>query len=86
MTTKPSSNWIRGKRLARAAVVLLVLSCGVVAARDSSDKNAQSAENNTVYEPGNGLTPPKGVYTPNPEYRKKPARKKSRAQSWSRWS
>jgi TonB family protein len=76
MTTKPSPNWIRGQRAACAAAVIIVLSCSVIAAQESSDKNAQSAENDTVYEPGNGLTPPKGVYLPNPEYSEKARKKK----------
>ncbi len=76
MTTKLSPNWIRGKRAACAAAVIIVLSCSVKAAQESSDKNVQSAENDTVYEPGNGLTPPKGVYMPNPEYSEKARKKK----------
>lgn len=74
MTTKFSLG-IRRKRAACAAAVILMLSCGVIAAQEKSDNGAQSAENDTVYEPGDDLTPPKGVYTPNPEYSEK-ARKK----------
>ena len=57
-------------------MVLFVLSCGVLAAQESSDKSAQTTESDTVYEPGNGVTPPKGVYMPNPEYSEKGRRKK----------
>jgi periplasmic protein TonB len=56
-------------------MVLFMLSCSLFSAQESSDK-AQSAENDTVYEPGNGLTPPKGVYMPNPEYSEKGRKKK----------
>lgn len=76
MTTKPSLNWICVKRAVVAAAVILMLSCGVIAAQEKSDNSAQSADNDTVYEPGNDLTPPKGVYTPNPEYSEKARKKK----------
>lgn len=75
-TTKLSSNWIRGKRSATAAAVILVLSCSVIAAQESSDQNAQTTENETVYEPGNGVTIPKGIYLPNPAYSEKARKKK----------
>lgn len=57
-------------------MVLLVLCCTLLAAQESSNKNSSSAENDTVYELGNGVTPPKGVYMPNPEYSEKGRRKK----------
>lgn len=76
MATKPSLNWIRGNRATRAAGVIFMLSCGVMAAQDNSDKDAQNTGNNTVYEIGNGVTPPKGVSMPNPEYSDKARKKK----------
>lgn len=75
MTTKPSLG-IHSKRAACAAAIILMLSCGVIAAQQSSDKNAQGTENDTVYEIGNGVTSPKGVYMPNPEYSDKARKKK----------
>jgi len=76
MATKPSLNWIRGTRAARAAAVIFMLSCGVMAAQDNSDKDAQNAANDTVYEIGNGVTPPKAVSMPTPEYSEKGRKKK----------
>jgi TonB family protein len=76
MTTKLSLNRIRGKCAACAAAVILMLSCRVTAAQESSDKNARSTDNDTVYEIGNGVTPPKGTYMPNPEYSEKARKKK----------
>jgi len=76
MATKPSLNWNRGTRAARVAAVIFMLSCGVMAAQDNSDQNSQSAEHVTVYEIGNGVTPPKGVSMPNPEYSEKGRKKK----------
>ena len=76
VTTRPSLNWIRCKRAASAAAVILMLSCSTLAAQESADQNSQSIENDTVYEIGKGVTPPKGVYTPNPEYSEKARKKK----------
>ena len=76
MATKPSLNWIRGTRAARVAAVIFMLSCGVMAAQDNSAKDAQNTANDTVYEIGNGVTPPKGVSMPNPEYSEKARKKK----------
>jgi len=76
MTKKPSLNWIHGSRAARAAAVIFMLSCGVMAAQDNSDNDAQNTGNNPVYEIGNGVTPPKGVSMPNPEYSDKARKKK----------
>lgn len=76
MTTKPSLNRIRGKRAACAAAVILMLSCPVTAAQETPDANAQTTENDSVYEIGNGVTPPKATYMPNPEYSEKARKKK----------
>jgi TonB family protein len=78
VTTKLSPHWIPRKRVLCAAAVffVFVLGCSLLASQESSGKNAQSTENDTVYEPGNGLTPPKGVYMPNAEYSEKARKKK----------
>ena len=76
MTTTPSPKWTLSKQALYAAMVTFVLSCSLLAAQESSDKNAQSAENDIVYEPGDGLTPPRGIYMPNAEYSEKARRKK----------
>jgi len=75
MTTKPSLNRIRGKPAACAAAVILMLSCRATA-QETPGANAQTTENETVYEIGNGVTPPKGTYMPNPEYSEKARKKK----------
>src|SRR5579864_796944 len=75
VTTKPSLNWIGGKRAAGALAVLLMLSSCTITAQESPDKK-QSTEDGTVYEIGNGVTPPKGVYMPDAEYSEKARRKK----------
>ena len=45
-----------------ASVVALLFS-GVALAQDQADKDAD-----TVYEVGNGVKVPKGIYMPNPKY------------------
>lgn len=76
MTRKLFFNWIQGKRSTCAVAVILVLSCSVIAAQESSGKSAPKTENDTVYEIGKGVTPPKGVYMPDPEYSEKGRKKK----------
>jgi len=76
MTTTLFTHRIHGKRAACASAIILVLSCTVTAAQENSGKNAQSTETDTVYEIGNGVTPPKGVYMPDPEYSEKARKKK----------
>jgi len=76
MATKPSLNRIRGKRAACATAVILMLSCPVTAAQETPDAKAQTTENDSVYEIGNGVTPPKGTYMPDPEYSEKARKKK----------
>ena len=76
MTRKLLFNWSPGNQAACAAAILLVLSCTVIAAQESSDKNARSTENDTIYEIGNGVTPPRGIYMPDPEYSEKGRKKK----------
>ena len=68
MATKPSLNRIRGKGAACATAVILRPSCPVTAAQETPNANAQTTENDSVYEIGNDVTPPKGTYMPNPEY------------------
>jgi protein TonB len=76
MTRKLFFNWIHGNRSACAVAVILVLSCSVIAAQESSGKSAPKTENSTAYEIGDGVTPPKGVYMPDPEYSEKGRKKK----------
>jgi TonB family protein len=76
MTRKLFFNWIHGNRSACAVAVILVLSCSVIAAQESSGKSAPKTENSTVYEIGDGVTPPKGIYMPDPEYSEKGRKKK----------
>jgi TonB family protein len=70
-----SFNALRCQSALCSAAVILMLS-GVITAQESSDKNAQSARNETVYEIGNGVTPPKGISMPNPGYSEKARKKK----------
>ena len=76
MRTKPSLSWVRGAPGGYAAAVILLLSCTMMAAQETPDANAQTTENETVYEIGNGVTPPRGTYMPNPEYSEKARKKK----------
>jgi TonB family protein len=76
MTTKPSLNRIRRKGTACATAVILRPSYRVTAAKETPDANAQTTENDSVYEIGNGVTPPKGTYMPNPEYSEEARKKK----------
>ena len=76
MTRKLFFNWIHGNRSTCAVAVILVLSCSVIAAQESPGKSAERTENNTVYEVGDGVTPPKGVYMPDPQYSEKGRKKK----------
>ena len=75
MTTTLFTHWIHGKRAAYASAII-VLSCCVMAAQENSGQNAQGTETDTVYEIGNGVTPPRGVYMPDPEYSEKARKKK----------
>ena len=51
--------------------VFVLLGMSLAFAQASQDKDAAGQQNGqdvTVYEVGNGVTPPKAVYAPNPEY------------------
>jgi periplasmic protein TonB len=54
------------------SVVAFLLGGGVALAQDQPDKD----QPDPVYELGNGVTAPKGVYTPNPEYAESARKKK----------
>ena len=59
------------KTVALAIVTLFLFNGSALFAQDSAEKASEP-----VYEVGNGVTPPKGVYTPNPEYSDKARKKK----------
>jgi protein TonB len=53
------------------SVIAFLFSGSVGLAQDQPDKNSD-----TVYELGDGVTPPKGVYMPNPQYAERARKKK----------
>jgi periplasmic protein TonB len=55
-----------------AKVVALLLSGGVASAQDQPDKD----QPDPVYEVGNGVKAPKGLYMPSPEYAESARKKK----------
>jgi periplasmic protein TonB len=59
------------KTVRLVSAIVLLFGGSLLFAQESSEKTSEP-----VYEVGNGVTAPKGVYTPNPEYSEKARKKK----------
>jgi outer membrane biosynthesis protein TonB len=63
----------------KTLVVLMLVLMGVITLPLDGIARAQenqSSASDNVYEVGNGVTPPKGIYMPNPQYSEKGRKKK----------
>lgn len=69
--------WMRVYLVGAVTLVVLMAGWNLSAQEAAKDASSASAQDDTVYQPtAEGLTPPKGIYTPNPEYSDKARKKK----------